>query len=113
MSKMTDPIMIRSKTMKNRIAMLPVLTFTLKGDNGDYFGKQHEKHYESIASGGPGLVIVQGTNAKGAVTEEHQWTPACQNTLKNIATIIKSRLIKVYSLIGKGIILSRKRSVLI
>ena len=91
MAKMNEPIAVRNNVLKNRIAMLPVVTFSLKGDNGEYFGEQHKKHYEAIANGGPGLVIVQGTNAKGSVKEERQWTPACQKTLKEIASIIKSK----------------------
>jgi 2,4-dienoyl-CoA reductase-like NADH-dependent reductase (Old Yellow Enzyme family) len=102
MSKMTDPITVRGNVLKNRIAMLPVLTFSFQGDDGEYFGAQHIRHYEAIAKGGAGLVITQGTNVKGVLTQEGQWTPACQNTIRAIVAAIHAHGAKAMIQISFG-----------
>ncbi|GHS89781.1 NADH oxidase [Synergistales bacterium] len=91
MTQITDTLTIRGHSVKNRIAMLPIMTFSFKGDGEDYFGQQHITHYTEAAKGGTGLVILQGTNVSGVLTESEKWTPGCQNTLKTIAANAKSQ----------------------
>ncbi|MDR0851695.1 MAG: NADH:flavin oxidoreductase [Clostridiales Family XIII bacterium] len=90
MAKLSDSMMIRGNLIKNRIAMLPVVTFSFHGDGNDYFGRQHVEHYTKIAAGGAGIVCVQGTSALGAKKREGQLTPGSCETLREIAKIIKS-----------------------
>ncbi|MDR3321635.1 MAG: hypothetical protein LBS93_04235 [Synergistaceae bacterium] len=67
MARITDSLLIRGRRIKNRIAMLPVMTFSFHGDNGDFYGNQHVEHYTEAARGGTGLVILQATNVVGAL----------------------------------------------
>jgi 2,4-dienoyl-CoA reductase-like NADH-dependent reductase (Old Yellow Enzyme family) len=79
---------IRGKLVKNRIVFLPCVTFSFKGDDGDYFGSQHLAHYTQAAEGGAGIVYVQGTNALDVGGGNPQWTPGSRKTLGRIASVI-------------------------
>jgi 2,4-dienoyl-CoA reductase-like NADH-dependent reductase (Old Yellow Enzyme family) len=91
MTKITDELTIRGNRVKNRIAMLPVMTFSFVGDGGNFYGRQHIDHYAEIAEGGAGLVIVQATHVDGVLSESGKWTPGSQDALKAIAANSKSR----------------------
>jgi 2,4-dienoyl-CoA reductase-like NADH-dependent reductase (Old Yellow Enzyme family) len=95
MTKISDKLTVRGREIKNRIAFLPVVTFSFKGDTPadygdgeDYFGSQHLAHYTAISEGGAGIVYVQGTDAHGALSETGQWTPGSKETLTKIADVI-------------------------
>jgi 2,4-dienoyl-CoA reductase-like NADH-dependent reductase (Old Yellow Enzyme family) len=79
---------IRGKAVKNRIVFLPCMTFSFKGDRGDYFGSQHLAHYAQAAEGGAGIVYVQGTNALRIHDGSELWTPGSRETLRRIASVI-------------------------
>lgn len=85
MSKLQDDLIIRGNTIKNRIVMEPVYTFSFCGDDGHFYGQQHLNHYESRAKGGAGLIILQATQCFGASTSTGQWTAGDQAVLKTIA----------------------------
>jgi 2,4-dienoyl-CoA reductase-like NADH-dependent reductase (Old Yellow Enzyme family) len=85
MSKLQDTLSVRGNTIKNRIVMEPMFTFSFRGDNGHFFGRQHVDHYEERARGGAGLIIIQATQCAGASGGTGQWTEYDQKILKEIA----------------------------
>jgi len=62
-----------------------MMTFSFRGDNGNYFGTQHIEHYTERAKGGAGLIIVQSTNVVGVSTATGMWTPGSMDALAKIA----------------------------
>ena len=52
-----SPVTVKSMTVKNRIAMLPMGT-NFGGQNGEFL-EDHIKYYEQRAKGGTGLIIVE------------------------------------------------------
>jgi 2,4-dienoyl-CoA reductase-like NADH-dependent reductase (Old Yellow Enzyme family) len=89
MAHISDQLEIRGKTIKNRLAFLPCVTFSFHGDGDDYFGRQHLEHYTRAAEGGAGIVYVQGTGAQGALDGKGQWTQGSRETLARIAAVIR------------------------
>jgi len=85
MAKLQDSIIIRGNTIKNRIVMEPLYTFSFHGDNGSFYGRQHLEHYKRCAKGGVGLLIVQGTYVLGAVDATELWSEQNTKVLKQIA----------------------------
>ena len=49
MAKLQDTFTIRDNTIKNRIVMAPMFTFSFHGENGSFYGKQHVAHYTECA----------------------------------------------------------------
>ena len=93
MSNVKDPIIIAGQELKNRIAFLPIRTFSFEGKNEgvDFYNDLHIDHYTKVVEGGPGLVIVQGTNVKGIGDDTYNWTPGSRDTLRKIASLIKAK----------------------
>lgn len=85
MAKLQDALSIRGKSLKNRLVMEPIYTFSFHGDDGFFFGKQHIDHYEARAKGGAGLIIVQATHCFGACDGTGQWTDHDKGVLSAIA----------------------------
>ncbi|HWQ62465.1 MAG TPA: NADH:flavin oxidoreductase, partial [Negativicutes bacterium] len=85
MAKITDDIIIRGNHVKNRIVMPPMVTFTYRGDDGHYYGRQHVAHYTARAQGGAGLIIVQATLVTGAAAGTGMWTAGSLAALTEIA----------------------------
>jgi 2,4-dienoyl-CoA reductase-like NADH-dependent reductase (Old Yellow Enzyme family) len=85
MAKLQKTLTIRNNTIKNRIVMVPMVTFSFRGDNGSYYGRQHIEHYTARAKGGAGLIIVQATPVFGAVGATERWSEDNTGTLKQIA----------------------------
>lgn len=80
-----DPIVIRGNTIKNRIVMEPMYTFSFHGDNGFFYGSEHIEHYTARARGGAGLIMLQGTNVLGAFCGTEKWTEGNTQVLRTIA----------------------------
>lgn len=85
MSTLRDTLIIKDNSIKNRIVMEPMYTFSYHGDNGFSYGKQHIDHYEERAKGGAGLIIIQATQCFGATDGTGQWTDYDKKILKTIA----------------------------
>jgi NADPH2 dehydrogenase len=85
MAKLHGTLTIRGNTIKNRIVMVPMVTFSFHGDNGSYYGRQHIEHYTARANGGAGLIIVQATPVFGAVNATERWSEDNTRALKQIA----------------------------
>lgn len=83
--KLEDPLVIRGHTIKNRIVMEPMMTFSFHGDNGSFYGSQHLEHYTARAKGGAGLVILQATAVSGAATATEKWSADNTDVLRRIA----------------------------
>jgi 2,4-dienoyl-CoA reductase-like NADH-dependent reductase (Old Yellow Enzyme family) len=85
MSKLQDALIVRGNTIKNRIVMEPMYTFSFRGDDGHFYGRQHLEHYEARARGGAGLIILQATHCVGASDGSGQWTEYDKGILRTIA----------------------------
>jgi 2,4-dienoyl-CoA reductase-like NADH-dependent reductase (Old Yellow Enzyme family) len=85
MSKPQDPIVIRGNTIKNRIVMEPMRTFSFHGDNGSFYGTAHIEHYTARAKGGAGLIIVEATPVSGASNRTQMWKDADTKALGQLA----------------------------
>ncbi len=85
MPKLTDPLHVRGNIIKNRIAMLPMVTFSFKPEGENYYGSRHVDHYARAAKAGAGLIIVQSTSAVGVESGEGMWTAGSRNALRAIA----------------------------
>lgn len=60
MAKVTDTLTIKNVTIKNRIAVPPMVCFHW-GDESGNVTKKHLDHYRELAEGGVGLIIVEAT----------------------------------------------------
>lgn len=60
MEHLNSEYKIKGKTIKNRIVLPPIVRFGWTDDNG-FVSKKHIEHYEKIARGGAGLIIVEAT----------------------------------------------------
>ncbi len=71
MAKISDPIVINKKTVKNRLTMAPTVKFDMAGPDGKAT-KEHIAHYRARAEHGCGLICVEAT----AVTPEGRFCKA-------------------------------------
>lgn len=85
MAKLQEPLTIRGNTIKNRIVMEPMVTFSFRGDNGSFYGTQHIEHYTARAKGGAGLIFIQATAVFGAANSTEKWSEDNTRALKQIA----------------------------
>lgn len=60
MNNLFSPISIKSHTIKNRIVLPAIVNFGWSNENGMVSDK-HVNHYESVANGGAGIIIVEAT----------------------------------------------------
>ncbi|UYA61157.1 NADH:flavin oxidoreductase/NADH oxidase [Pectobacterium colocasium] len=70
MSALFQPFKLKDITLRNRIAVPPMCTYSA---NDGLINDWHQVHYASLARGGAGLVIVEAT----AVAPEGRITPHC------------------------------------
>lgn len=70
MSALFTPFTLKGVTLRNRIAVPPMCQYSA---TDGYTNEWHTTHYESIARGGAGLVIVEATG----VSPEGRITPGC------------------------------------
>ncbi len=85
MPKLSDPLVIRGKQIKNRIVMPPMVCFSFQGDHGWVYGQQYVDHYAKRAQGGAGLIIVQSTPVGGATEKLGVWSDEQRGPLEAIA----------------------------
>lgn len=71
MTKISDPIIIGKKKIKNRITMAPTVKFDMAGVDGKVT-KEHVAHYKARAEHGCGLICVEAT----AVTPDGRFCKA-------------------------------------
>lgn len=60
MKKLFSPFTIKSHTIKNRIVLPPIVNFGWAEEDG-FVTDKHVAHYEAIAKGGTGIIIVEAT----------------------------------------------------
>ncbi|GKW10661.1 NADH:flavin oxidoreductase/NADH oxidase [Pectobacterium sp. IFB5596] len=70
MSALFQPFKLKDITLRNRIAVPPMCTYSA---NDGLINEWHQVHYASLARGGAGLVIVEAT----AVAPEGRISPRC------------------------------------
>lgn len=91
MNQLFTPVVIRNITVKNRIAVPPMVVYSWSDDTG-HVTQKHIDHYEAIAKGGAGLIIQEGTcvNKKGrlADTQLGIWEDAQVEGLKKITDAV-------------------------
>lgn len=85
MAGLREPVELRGVTIKNRIVMEPMVTFSFHGDGGSFYGSQHLEHYTARAKGGVGLILIQATAVFGASRSEEKWSPDNTAVLRRIA----------------------------
>jgi 2,4-dienoyl-CoA reductase-like NADH-dependent reductase (Old Yellow Enzyme family) len=76
MSALFSPFTLKDVTLRNRIAVPPMCQYSA---TDGLTNNWHQTHYESIARGGAGLVIVEATG----VSPEGRITPACLGLWKD------------------------------
>ncbi|HBZ06570.1 MAG TPA: NADH:flavin oxidoreductase, partial [Massilia sp.] len=91
MSALFTPFSLKDVTLRNRIAVPPMCQYSATdGHTNDW----HTTHYESIARGGAGLVIVEatGVSPEGRITSGclGLWSDAHVPGLARIAAGIKA-----------------------
>lgn len=88
---MNRPLTIKNVTIRNRIAIPPMVCFNWTDDNG-YVTERNIEHYRELAAGGAGLVIVEATaitkRGRLANTELGIWEDGQIEGLKKIADVI-------------------------
>lgn len=60
MAKLHSEYKIKNKIIKNRVVLPPIVRFGWIDDSG-FVSEEHISHYEKIAKGGAGLIIVEAT----------------------------------------------------
>ena len=90
-SLLFSPLRLRDLTLRNRIVVSPMLTYSAQqGFAGDF----HHVHYGKLAMGGAGLVFVESTKAdpRGCTTPRDLglWKDDFIPQLQRIATTVKS-----------------------
>jgi 2,4-dienoyl-CoA reductase-like NADH-dependent reductase (Old Yellow Enzyme family) len=90
MNALFKPGKIRNLEMKNRVVLPPMVCFTFAGDEG-FVSEKNIKHYESIAKGGTGLIIVEAAcvNKKGKLSVDQLgiWSDDYIEGLSKIAKV--------------------------
>lgn len=86
-----SPLKIRGLTLKNRIVLSPMLTYSAKGG---YANELHGTHLAKFAAGGTGLVFVESTKVdpRGCTTlcDLALWKDEYIAGMRHIASLIKS-----------------------
>jgi NADPH2 dehydrogenase len=60
MANLLSNFTIKSYNIKNRVVFPPIVNFGWADNNG-FVSEKHVKHYENIAKGGAGIIIVEAT----------------------------------------------------
>lgn len=63
MASLNSEFKIKNHTIKNRVVLPAIVRFGWSDDNG-FVSKKHIEHYEKIARGGAGLIVVEATAVK-------------------------------------------------
>lgn len=88
---MNRPLQIKGLTIRNRIAVPPMVCFYWTDDNG-YVCDKNIEHYRALAEGGVGLIIVEATaitkRSRLADTELGIWEDGQIEGLKKIVDVI-------------------------
>ncbi|MCR8717707.1 NADH:flavin oxidoreductase/NADH oxidase [Pseudomonas syringae] len=92
MSKIFEPLTLRSVTLKNRIVMAPMLMYT--GQEDGMVNELHLAHYGARALGGVGLITTEvvAVTPQGRIshTDLGLWEDAQAEGLSRLAAMIKS-----------------------
>lgn len=99
MKKVFTPNFIRNLEIKNRIVLPPMVTFNFAGEKG-LVSHDNVKHYEKIAKGGAGLIILEATcvNSKGKLSNNQLgiWDDKFIDGLSQIAKVCHENQTKVF-----------------
>lgn len=88
MNKLFTSCNIKDLEIKNRIVLPPMVCFTFAGED-NFVSEKNIKHYEAIAKGGAGLIIVEATcvskNGRLAARQLGVWSDDYMEGLSQIA----------------------------
>ena len=94
-----EPLQIKNITIKNRIAVPPMVCFCWAGDDG-MVTEKHLEHYTELAKGGAGLIIVEATavtkRSRLHQTELGLWEDAQISGMKRIVDAIHENGAKAF-----------------
>lgn len=95
----SDSLKIKNLTIKNRIAIPPMVCFYWPDENG-YVTQKNIDHYKELAEGGAGLIIVEATaitkRSKLHETELGIWEDGQIEGLKQITDVIHANGAKAF-----------------
>ena len=95
----SDSLKIKNLTIKNRIAIPPMVCFYWPDENG-YVTQKNIDHYKELAEGGAGLIIVEATaitkRSKLHETELGIWEDGQIEGLKKITDVIHANGAKAF-----------------
>lgn len=99
MADFRDPFTIKNVTVRNRIAIPPMVCFYWPKEDG-YVTEKNIKHYRDLAAGGAGLIIVEATaiTRRGKLhdTELGIWEDGQIEGLKKIVDVIHENGAKAF-----------------
>lgn len=94
MPQLFDPLTLRGVTLRNRVAMSPMCTYSCEARDGRA-GDWHLHHLAARAAGGVGLVIAEATavEARGRISPEDLglWDDAQVDPLRRVARAVRSQ----------------------
>lgn len=99
MNTLFTPYKIKNLQIKNRIVVPPMVCFTFSNEEG-YVTDKNIRHYETIAKGGAGLIIVEATcvTQNGKLSEDQLgiWSDSFVEGLSKIASVCHQQGAKVF-----------------
>ncbi len=105
-SKLSAPVVIQRKTVKNRVVVPPMVYFAASAPDG-LVTDRHLRHYRAFAAGGAGLVIVQACVVSKMVEPPHSMTlysDACLPGMGKLAQAAQSNgAVALVQLINLGL----------
>lgn len=110
MKKLFEPVKLKHLNLKNRICIPPMVCYGFS-ENESYVSEKNIKHYESLANGGAGLIIVEATciSKEGRLNDTQLgiWDDLHIDGLSKIADVIHNKnvpcLIQIHHAGGVGI----------
>lgn len=93
------PFSIKNTKIKNRIVLPPMVCFTFSNEEG-YVTEKNIKHYETMAKGGSGLIIVEATcvTKNGRLSDDQLgiWSDSFIEGLSRIVDVCHAQGAKVF-----------------
>lgn len=88
MNSLNSEFTIKNHKIKNRIVMPPMVTFGYADETGKVLEK-HIKHYEEVAKGGAGIIIIESTASNPNINRLGLWDDSQIEGIGELAKSIK------------------------
>lgn len=112
-NKLSQPIIINGKQIKNRIVVPPMADFGLTKEDGRV-NERHLEHYGAFAKGGAGLVIVEGsvvTKMKDVRNSIGLYDDSCIEGLSILASVIKEEAAALIQIMHNGLLVMNEKTI--